>query len=117
MNFTGEIGINYALQELKESGQAFTLVFVRANDKGKKAFQGEICIVARAVYGGEKRVFGSENEYKTYQHERTEADAPRIRYDDEGLLPLSDLEKESGEQFFTVLISHIVGYNGLKVKH
>ena len=109
----GEIHINEVLTEIEEAmidgrQNVFSIGFVRDND-GRGGKKGSIKFVQRAVKGT-----------------RTSKAAPKIpvdqqkpvkktwRYKDHNAIPLQDLD---ANRPCTPKFTHIITYNGLKVRH
>jgi len=104
MTFRGEIGISTVLAEIRENpGVPFHLVFLRANGREK----GEFKTVAKCLYGAPGR------------RERTPLRSPATGktgalHVEQGTLPCSDYD--TGD-YITPLISHLVSYNLLRIRH
>ena len=119
INWRGEISMQQVLADIRENPQnTFWLAFVRAT--GKDA--GSIKIVSTALYGASRDKFvGTRKETVaaiavlgvTFAFERT-VDRPKGDHSDHGTLPMTD---HTTGIYLTPLISHIIGYNLLKVKH
>ena len=101
----GTISIQEAYAELRADPSAtFWLAFVRAT--GKDA--GSIKVVSRAAYGRKKQLFGDQAQSPNQGVKAVGS------FSDKGTLPMTDTT--TGE-YLTPLISHIIGYNLLKVIH
>ena len=102
------ISISHAFSIIKESGEAFTLSYVRANDT-KNGPKGSIKTV-KCLYGAPNPktpgsgslANGSSQSRKTNVHKLS------------GTIPLTALP---GRNYITPLISHLVEINGQKIRH
>ncbi len=111
------ININKAMSDMRaSSGTPARLVFVYASGKRR----GQIGVIDRAIYGRPKPSYQSKSaklvaaEYRkraSQQDKLHPMDRPMVRH---GILPLTCLDTDSYKQ---VLISHVIGYNHLKVIH
>ena len=102
-NWIGTISIQQAYAELKgDPDKPFWIAFVRAT--GKNA--GSIKIVSRATYGA-PRPSGLAKSIGGQSY-------PKGLHTDKGTLPITDTT--TGE-YLTPLISHIIGFNLMMVKH
>jgi len=103
------ISISQALSHIKESGDTFELTYVRANTT-KNGPQGSIKIV-KCRYGAPnpKTLGGASVANKTGRHPRKQS-----LHKLSGTLPLTALP---GKNYITPLISHIIGLNGMAIKH
>lgn len=93
------ISINHAMAHFKTCGQPCELTMVRTTTKPGKA-RGSI-YVAKATYGAARSPGGSSKTKKT-----------STSHIDSGTLPASVDGKPR-----TILISHLIRFNGLDVKH
>lgn len=106
LNLTGQISIQQVLAEIREHPtKAFWLAFVRAS--GKEV--GSIKVVAKTLYGAPKRATGSGGGMIPVKDDRK-----RAMHVEKGTLPCTDYDKD---EYITPLISHIIGYNLMKVVH
>lgn len=104
MTFKGEISISQAISEMRgKVGQPFHLVFMRSAGKDK----GEFKTVAKCLYGrSERRGVKHVGHSPAHKH-------PPL-HTEHGTLPMTDYE--TGE-YLTPLISHLVSFNLLRVRH
>jgi hypothetical protein len=108
-----QISIQQVLAEISDTsdfGKTFTIDFVRSTGQGK----GTIAKVAKARYGApignrraQQRINGSKEAAQSGISEKR-------AHVENGTVPMTDTEHN---RYFTPLISHIIGYNGLKVIH
>lgn len=101
----GEITIEQLISEIRrEPKRLFWLLFVRSTGKER----GTLKMVTKATYG-------APNPGRVFQ-KKTKKGEPRevSMHTDRGTLPLTN--HDTGE-YFTPLISHIVGYNLQNVIH
>lgn len=102
-NWIGTISIQQAYAAIKgDPDKPFWIAFVRAT--GKNA--GSIKIVSRAVYGAPR--------HSGMAKSTGGQDSPKGLHIDKGTLPITD--STTGE-YLTPLISHIIGYDLMMVKH
>lgn len=105
LNLKGQISIQQVLAELREHPERhFWLAFVRSS--GKDA--GSIKVVAKTLYGAPKRATGGSGIIPVKDGRK------RALHIEKGTLPCTDYDRN---EYITPLISHIVGYNLMKVTH
>ena len=98
-----EVSIQYVLSEIREHpDRTFVIQFVRSTT-GKGGKKGSIKTVSKARYGRSTTTLSTTTRPKKIS-----------LHISSGTLPMTDSETE---QYFTPLISHIIGYNGRKVRH
>ena len=101
----GQIGIMAAIERMRKGG-SFTLVFVY----GSGTRRGEVGL-KRCVYGSSaislvRSSVGMPKE---------SASVSVGRHVEHGTLPLTDLEAVEGQQYITLLISHLRYFNNLRI--
>jgi len=104
-----QISIQRVIAEIssdENAGESFVLQFVRSTGKQR----GSIKTVAKALYGAPNP---KERQGKTGRPGAQSAKKHKLHLD-AGTLPMTDMESGT---YFTPLISHIVGYNGMQVIH
>lgn len=102
-NWTGQISIQQVLAEIRANPQrTFWLAFVRGTGKDR----GSVKVVAKASYGAPMRT-------QSGQALLPKSDRKRALHIEKGTLPMSD----EMNTYLTPLISHIIGYNLMKVVH
>lgn len=104
----GTISIQQVLATLAEDeagGQEFLISFVKSTGKDK----GKIKTVCKARYGAPKPKRRGKGINVNLQ-----PISQRKLHIDSGTLPMTDCETDT---YFTPLISHIIGFNGLQVIH
>ena len=98
----GEISISQVIADIRANpGKPFHLIFLRASGRDK----GEFKTVAKCLYGRSMQLGTKPN---------PNAERASPMHTDHGTLPVSDYD--TGE-YLTPLISHIISFNLLKVKH
>lgn len=108
LNLKGQISIQQVLAEIREHPtKPFWLAFVRAT--GKEA--GTIKVVAKMIYGAPKRATGGGAGAGFLP---VKDDRKRAMHVEKGTLPCTDYDRN---EYLTPLISHIIGYNLMKVIH
>lgn len=102
-----EISIQQVLAEIEDtetSGKTFAIEFVRSS--GKK--RGTLCFLGRCRKGGTKG----------YQYKSPEERQANIKitglHTDKGTIPITDADDEI---YLTPLISHLIKYNGMIIRH
>jgi hypothetical protein len=95
------------IQERAAAGRTFAIGFVRATGDKK----GSIKLVVKARYGGTQRVVQDSQRAATEPATKERKVSLHI---DAGTLPLTDTERN---RYFTPLIRHIVGFDGMVVIH
>lgn len=104
---SGQISIQQALAEIRERPEKpFWLAFVRAT--GKEC--GSIKVVAKMLYGAPRRATGGRSGTIL----PVKDDRKRALHVEKGTLPCTDYDRN---EYLTPLISHIIGYNLMKVIH
>ena len=104
-----EISIQEAMSLIRSDemeGDTFILRFVRSGGKAK----GSICTIAKARYGSPRGYDRSTKRITNQNGEKRQSS----KHVTAGTLPLTDTEKN---QYFTPLISHVIGFNQYKVRH
>ena len=106
LNLKGQISIQQVLAEIREHPtKPFWVAFVRAS--GKEC--GTIKVVAKTLYGAPKRATGGSRGMIPVKDDRK-----RAIHVEKGTLPCTDHDRD---EYITPLISHIIGYNLMKVVH
>lgn len=105
----GQISASQMIAEIRASnGVPFSMIWVRANDKGKAKPKGQLIFKAQLLYGGAEREI-------TTKAMRKDAEArDNAQFSRQGLLPVHDYETN---EFYTPLIGLIMFFNGKRVNH
>lgn len=107
MELKGRISIQQVLAEIRaQPEKPFWIAFVRST--GKNA--GSIKVVAKTLYGAPKRSTGG----RVGAVLPVKDDRKRALHIEKGTLPCTDYDKN---EYITPLISHVFGYNLMKVIH
>lgn len=108
MEYAGEIGIQEVLAAIADDEgiqRSFSLGFVRSSGDKK----GSIKVVDKCRYGLPRSELKRRN-----KGQRNISSTPRRLHIDAGTIPVTDV---STGRYVTPLISHIIMYNNLQVKH
>lgn len=101
--WNGRISIQQVLADIRATPEkSFWIAFVRATGKDR----GRVKVVAKAVYGAPMRTSSG-------MIIAPKDDRKRALHVEKGTLPMSD----EMNTYLTPLISHIIGYNLMKVIH
>lgn len=108
-----QISIQQVLAEISDTsdlGKTFTIDFVRSTGKNK----GSIAKVAKARYGAPRGNRSASQRIRNSTAASHSGISEKRAHVENGTVPMTDTEHN---RYFTPLISHIIGYNGLKVIH
>jgi hypothetical protein len=83
------------------NGKPFLIKFIAAED-------GRLCVIARAMYGGQKR----EAHAKPFVEKRKHTPS---KLKDRAKLPITNLDAPEDDAFRTPFISHIIQFNHYRV--
>ena len=100
----GRISINQVLAEMtdiSEDGGTFSISFVRATGKNP----GSIKTIDAAQKGGGRQKNKSAPRRKKTMHR------------DRGTIPITDINAPAGTSYHTILISHMIIFNGQQIIH
>lgn len=99
----GQISIQQVLAQIRATPEkTFWIAFVRATGRDR----GSVKVVAKALYGAPMRTMSGKII-------SVKDDRKRALHVEKGTLPMSD----DMNTYLTPLISHIIGYNMMKVIH